>query len=45
MEKEIIFVIHNIGKIKSAERHFENLKFKTFNRYNRNTGNFKINGK
>ena len=31
MEKEIIFVTHNIGKIKSAERHFENLKFKTFN--------------
>lgn len=31
MEKEIIFVTHNHGKIKSAERYFENLKFKTFN--------------
>ena len=31
MEKEIIFVTHNMGKIKSAERCFENLKFKTFN--------------
>ena len=28
MEKEIIFVTHNIGKIKSAERYFKNLKFK-----------------
>ena len=28
---EIIFVTHNIGKIKSAEKYFEKLKFKTFN--------------
>ena len=28
MEKEIIFVTHNMGKIKSAERCFENLKLK-----------------
>ncbi len=31
MEKEIIFVTHNIGKIKSAEKCFRNLKFTTFN--------------
>ena len=31
MEKEIIFVTHNTGKIKSAEKYFKNLKFKTFN--------------
>ena len=31
MEKEIVFVTHNIGKIKSAERYFKNLKFTTFN--------------
>jgi len=31
MEKEIVFVTHNIGKIKSAEKHFKNLKFTTFN--------------
>ena len=31
MEKEIIFVTHNIGKIKSAEKYFKNLKFNTFN--------------
>ena len=31
MEKEIIFVTHNHGKIKSAEKYFQNLKFKTFN--------------
>lgn len=31
MEKEIVFVTHNIGKIKSAEKHFKNLKFITFN--------------
>ena len=28
MENEIIFVTHNIGKIKSAEKYFEKLKFK-----------------
>lgn len=31
MEKEIIFVTHNTGKIKSAEKYFKNLKFNTFN--------------
>lgn len=31
MEKEIIFVPHNTGKIKSAEKYFKNLKFNTFN--------------
>lgn len=31
MENEIVFVTHNIGKIKSAEKHFKNLKFTTFN--------------
>ena len=31
MEKEIVFVTHNIGKIKSAERYFKDLKFTTFN--------------
>lgn len=28
MDNEIIFVTHNIGKIKSAEKYFKNLKFK-----------------
>ena len=27
MEKEIVFVTHNTGKIKSAEKYFKNLKF------------------
>ena len=31
MEDEIIFVTHNIGKIKSAEKYFKNLKFTIFN--------------
>lgn len=31
MNNEIVFVTHNIGKIKSAERYFKNLKFTTFN--------------
>lgn len=31
MEKEIIFVTHNHGKIKSAERYFENLKHSIMN--------------
>ena len=31
MEKEIVFVTHNIGKIKSAEKYFKHLKFTTFN--------------
>ena len=31
MEKEIVFVTHNMGKIKSAEKYFKNLKFVTFN--------------
>lgn len=31
MEKEIVFVTHNMGKIKSAEKYFKNLKFTTFN--------------
>ena len=31
MKEEIIFVTHNTGKIKSAEKYFKNLKFTTFN--------------
>ena len=31
MENEIVFVTHNEGKIKSAEKHFKNLKFTTYN--------------
>ena len=31
MKEEIIFVTHNAGKIKSAEKYFKNLKFATFN--------------
>ena len=31
MEKELVFVTHNTGKIKSAEKYFKNLKFTTFN--------------
>ena len=31
MDNEIVFVTHNTGKIKSAERYFNNLKFTTFN--------------
>ena len=31
MDNEIIFLTHNTGKIKSAERYFKNLKFTTFN--------------
>ena len=31
MENEIVFVTHNQGKIKSAEKYFKNLKFTTFN--------------
>ncbi len=27
MKEEIIFVTHNTGKIKSAEKYFKNLKF------------------
>ncbi len=30
-KNEIIFVTHNIGKIKSAEKYFKNLKFSIFN--------------
>ena len=30
MDNEIIFVTHNTGKIKSAEKYFKNLKFKTY---------------
>ena len=30
MNNEIVFVTHNTGKIKSAEKYFKNLKFKTF---------------
>jgi len=30
MEEEIVFVTHNTGKIKSAEKYFKNLKFITF---------------
>ncbi len=31
MDNEIVFVTHNTGKIKSAEKYFKNLKFITFN--------------
>lgn len=31
MDKEIVFVTHNVGKIKSAEKYFKDLKFTTFN--------------
>ncbi|MBO6243026.1 MAG: hypothetical protein J6O41_00420 [Clostridia bacterium] len=31
MNNEIVFVTHNTGKIKSAEKYFKNLKFITFN--------------
>ena len=31
MNNEVVFVTHNIGKIKSAEKYFKNLKFTTFN--------------
>lgn len=31
MKDEIVFVTHNTGKIKSAEKYFKNLKFTTFN--------------
>ncbi len=31
MENEIIFVTHNKGKAKSAEKYFKNLKISTFN--------------
>ena len=31
MDNKIVFVTHNTGKIKSAERYFKNLKFTTFN--------------
>ena len=31
MDNEIVFVTHNTGKIKAAERYFNNLKFTTFN--------------
>ena len=27
MEKEIVFVTHNTGKMNSAEKYFKNLKF------------------
>ena len=30
-KNEIVFVTHNIGKIKSAEKYFKKLKFSTFN--------------
>lgn len=30
MNKEIVFVTHNTGKIKSAEKYFKNLKFMTY---------------
>ena len=30
MNNEIVFVTHNTGKIKSAEKYFKNLKFKTY---------------
>lgn len=32
MENEIVFVTHNSGKIRSAERYFKKLKFTTFNK-------------
>ena len=31
MEKEIIFVTHNQGKVKSAEKYFKNIKLSTIN--------------
>ena len=31
MGEEIVFVTHNTGKIKSAEKYFKNLKFTIFN--------------
>lgn len=31
MDNEIVFVTHNKGKIKSAEKYFKNLKFTTYN--------------
>ena len=31
MEKEIVFVTHNKGKAKSAEKYFKDLKISTFN--------------
>jgi len=31
LDNEIVFVTHNKGKIKSAEKYFRNLKFTTFN--------------
>ena len=31
MDNEIVFVTHNTGKIKSAEKYFKNLKFTTYN--------------
>ncbi len=31
MDNKIVFVTHNTGKIKSAEKYFKNLKFITFN--------------
>ena len=31
MENEIVFVTHNTGKIKTAEKYFKNLKFTTYN--------------
>ena len=31
MNKDIIFVTHNLGKTKSAEIYFKNIKFSTFN--------------
>ena len=31
MDNEIVFVTHNKGKAKSAEKHFKNLKISTFN--------------
>ena len=31
MKNEIVFVTHNLGKIKSAEKYFKNLKFTSFN--------------
>lgn len=37
MKKEIVFVTHNTGKIKSAEKYFI--------RYNRNKRNLKVNGR
>ena len=31
MDNEIVFVTHNTGKIKSAEKYFKKLKFTTYN--------------